>query len=759
MSGVEVATGYLSLTASAKGLGQSIAREVTPELERVGDDAGELASKSFGSKFADGAKKVAAAAGVATSSALGVGFASAQGFEVSNDRLAAQLGINNPDFAADLGKTAGKIYAGNFGDSIEGVNAGLKAVLSEGLVPEDATNEQIQSITQKALALSDVFGQDVAGSAAAAGQLIKTGLAKDATEAFDIMTRGFQQGVDKRGDFLDTLNEYGVQFQKLGLDAKTATGILSQGLKGGARDADLVADSLKEFSIRAIDGSKTTADGFKALGLDAGMMAAAIAKGGDSASSALDLTLDKLRAIPDPVARSQAAVALFGTQAEDMGNALFKLDPTNAVNYLGDIEGAADKAANTVSGNATSAFESFRRTAEVKLAGVATAFGPVLSAAPGLAGIVSIFGSFDGVLGKVASGVASTGKAIGSGILTAVQGIGTGLSAAGSAAASAGRAIASGLATGASAAANLASSIGSAVVSFVSAGAQMVASAARTAASVAISAATQVASWIATAAAAVASAVAVAAAWLVAAAPFILAGLAIAALVYIVVRNFDTIKTVIVEAWHAVAAATSAVWEALKSAVGTALEVIKSIFLNFTGPGLIIKHFQTIKDTVLGAFDAVRDGIRSGVDAIVGFFSGMGGRLAAIGSGIFDFLKTAFKGAINFVIRGWNSLKFKVPSVDLGPVGKFGGMTIGVPAIPLLAAGGTAIQPGWSIVGENGPELRYLPKGASVVPLEAPSTATASKVVGVEHLHTSPGQSPAEIGRIAARETAWAIKT
>lgn len=37
--------------------------------------------------------------------------------------------------------------------------------------------------------------------------------------------------------------------------------------------------------------------------------------------------------------------------------------------------------------------------------------------------------------------------------------------------------------------------------------------------------------------------------------------------------------------------------------------------------------------------------------------------------------------------------------------------------VPKLAGGGTATEGGWSMVGERGPELRYLPRGASVVPL------------------------------------------
>ncbi|MEK8108654.1 phage tail tape measure protein [Micromonospora sp. M12] len=140
----------------------------------------------------------------------------------------------------------------------------------------------------------------------------------------DILTRAFQETGDQAGDLLDTYSEYSVQFAKLGLDGKEATGLLIQGLKAGARDVDTVADSIKEFSIRAIDGSESSADGFKALGLNAKTMTAQIASGGAGAQKGLDVVLDRLRAMKDPVERDAAAVALFGTKAEDMGQALWR---------------------------------------------------------------------------------------------------------------------------------------------------------------------------------------------------------------------------------------------------------------------------------------------------------------------------------------------------------------------------------------------------------------------------------------------------
>src|SRR3546814_9211726 len=125
--------------------------------------------------------------------------------------------------------------------------------------------------------------------------MIKTGLAKNAEVACDILTRGAQTGANEAEELLDTFSDYSTQFRKLGLDGKTAMGLLSQGLQGGARDADIVADAFKEFSIRAIDGSDKTVEGFQAIGLNAGDMAQRIGKGGKSASGALDLTLDSLR--------------------------------------------------------------------------------------------------------------------------------------------------------------------------------------------------------------------------------------------------------------------------------------------------------------------------------------------------------------------------------------------------------------------------------------------------------------------------------
>jgi hypothetical protein len=240
-------------------------------------------------------------------------------------------------------------------------------MLQNGVVPEDIADADLEKVTAMALDLARAFDLDVGQAAAAAGQLIRTGLVDNATEAFDVMTRGFQQGANKADDLLETLTEYGTLFREAGISAKVATGLMVQGLSAGARDADKVADAIKEFTIRGKDGSKATAEGFKALGLSSDWMAQKIAAGGDLAAEALDETLDALRDVHDPVKRNAIAVALFGTQAEDLGQALYALDPSTAVAALGQVGGAAEAMGDTLNDNASTKIEAFKRTMQMYL--------------------------------------------------------------------------------------------------------------------------------------------------------------------------------------------------------------------------------------------------------------------------------------------------------------------------------------------------------------------------------------------------------
>lgn len=385
MAGPNVGFATLSIIPSMQGIDSRLRLGLSGPLAKASGDAGSSSGSSFLSGFSGKAKAGAAAAGVVVAAVLAKGFSDALGNEVANDKFAAQLGLP-PERAKELGKVSGSLYADAYGDSIGTVNEALKSVLQSGAVFEDVDNGSLEKLTAKALDLGTAFDQDVGGPAKAAGQLIRNGLAKDADEAFDIITRGFQEGADKSGDLIDTFNEYSTLFRDLGISGEAATGLLVQGLGAGARDADKVADALKEFAIRGQDASTLSAEGFELIGLNAKEMTKQVASGGPKAAAALDKVLDRLRETEDPVKRNAAAVALFGTQAEDLGDALFALDPSQAVARLGNVEGAAARLGDTLNDNTATKIESFKRTA---LQGLTDFIGGTVI--PGVEGLVGLF--------------------------------------------------------------------------------------------------------------------------------------------------------------------------------------------------------------------------------------------------------------------------------------------------------------------------------------------------------------------------------
>jgi phage-related minor tail protein len=364
---------------AASSAGDAV-RKMGAEVGKATDQMGRAGESGVG-KFQGSLGKLKGAAaigGAAIGGGLAVAFAKSMEFGSAQAKLEAQLGAGSAA-SQQAGAVAGKLYAGAYGESMADVGEAVKTVMQSGIAGIGATDDSVQGLTGNVMSLSQAFGQDLNGTVNAVGQMMRTGLAKNGQEALDILTVGFQQGNDKAGDLLDTFNEYGTQFRKVGLDGKTAMGLISQGLKAGARDADIVADSIKEFSIRAIDGSKQTADGFTRLGLSAKKMSDDVAAGGPRASAALQMTLDKLRAIKDPTERAQIAIELFGTQAEDMGQALYALNPATAAAAGGmtNVDGAAQKLNDTLGNTAQSKIESVKRKVEEWGASLVQVKGPI----------------------------------------------------------------------------------------------------------------------------------------------------------------------------------------------------------------------------------------------------------------------------------------------------------------------------------------------------------------------------------------------
>lgn len=346
-------------------------------------DAGAEAGEEFGDEIVAALLSIPIAGavigvGVAAGKALIEGVQDGLQVERRIDRLAALAGLDEAS-AGRFARAAGESYANVFGESIEANMDTARLALQFGILDERSTTESAERVISSLAGIADVLGEDVRPIATAVTTLLKSGLVSSADEAFDVLATGAREGVNRGEDLVDTFIEYPALFARLGLSAEEALGLLNQGLDAGARNSDFAADALKEFQIRATDASELSAAGFERLGLDAEEMTAKIARGGAEARAGLGLVLDRLRETEDPVVRNAAAVELFGTKAEDLGDALYAMDLSTAVDELDGVTGAAQRMFDTLNDNDATRIEQAQRNLEVAADGIKGALAAAFS--------------------------------------------------------------------------------------------------------------------------------------------------------------------------------------------------------------------------------------------------------------------------------------------------------------------------------------------------------------------------------------------
>ena len=235
-------------------------------------------------------------------------------WQTATNQVAAATGAAGAELE-NLRDVMENVYADNFGEDVADV-ADAVALVNRNMANLDQNG--LTAATEGALALRDAFEYDVEESTRAA-EAIRKNFGTSAEDAFSLIAAGAQNGLDYSGELIDTINEYSSQFAKLGFDADGMFNILQAGADGTAWNLDKVGDAIKEFSIRAIDGSDTTVEAFTSLGYNAEELMATFAAGGEGANDAFFDVLDTLMAVDDQVERDALGVALFGTQWEDLG--------------------------------------------------------------------------------------------------------------------------------------------------------------------------------------------------------------------------------------------------------------------------------------------------------------------------------------------------------------------------------------------------------------------------------------------------------
>lgn len=239
---------------------------------------------------------------------------------------------------------------GLYGDELEKIKESTEALYKTGLfaTQTDAataiaqvyqqtqlTGAALEEMTRYAQLFDGVFAIDVPESVSAANAMMQN-FGIDAKTAYDLMAYGVQNGANKNGDLMDILAEYGPMFAQMGFSSDEFVAILVRGAQTGAYSVDKVGDAMKEFYLRMTGGNTDAEAALKALGLESADVMDKISKGGATGRAAFDLVITALEGVEDETLRSQLAMALFGTQAEDLGFGVTKI--------FGGVEGAAEDA-------------------------------------------------------------------------------------------------------------------------------------------------------------------------------------------------------------------------------------------------------------------------------------------------------------------------------------------------------------------------------------------------------------------------------
>ena len=347
--------------------------EADEKLEQTGKKSEGLGTKlgSVAKTAGKWALGLGAAAVTAATAIGGMAINTAKDVDAAMDSYIAATGTAT-EATGQYEEVLKNIYKNNYGDDFQDIADSMAQVKTQLGEIEDT---ELQNVTENALALRDTFGFEVNESVRAAKMLMdQFGISSE--EAYNLIAQGAQQGLDKNGDLLDSINEYSVHFKQNGLNATDMFNSFKSGAENGAFSIDKVGDAIKEMGIRMKDGS--AADSLKAMKLNADDITQAFGEGGEKASWAFGQVVDGLKNIEDPIEQNAAGVAIFGTMWEDLGKDAV-LAMVDCGDQFNETLNTMDQLKEVKYDNLTDLFEGLKRNVEMLLLPLGNALMPVLT--------------------------------------------------------------------------------------------------------------------------------------------------------------------------------------------------------------------------------------------------------------------------------------------------------------------------------------------------------------------------------------------
>ena len=500
------------------------------------------------------------------------------------------------------------VYKNNFGDSLEDV-AGKMAKVKEITGEIDPTN--LQTMTEKAMTLEDVFGMDMSESLRGVQSLMDHfGISSE--EAFDLMSSGAQQGLNYSDELGDNIAEYAGKFAEAGFSADEYFQYLQNGSQGGAYNLDKVNDSLNEVTTRLADG--TIEGALDSFDSNTQEVFKAWQNGKVTQQDVVNAIVQNIKNTTNEQDKMNLAATAFGTMAED-GGTKFIESLSSVGDSFDNVKGKADELADIKYDTPQSALQGIGRTLKVDmLQPIVDKLMPYLNKAAAWV---------TANLPAITQKVMDIGVKIKDEVVPAVKNVFEWIQKLSPVIAAVGTAIA-----------------GLALVGFIQNFKTIIASTKLWTA----------AQWLLNAA--------------MSANPIALVVIAIAALVaaFVVLwnksesfRNFwinlwDNVKAVASTAWEAITGFFSAAWDTIKAVWDVVLGYFQTLWAG------IQTTFSVVSEVLSGFFSAAWNAIKAIWDFVVGYYQGIWNGIKAVFSVVSSVLTEFFSAAWNGIKGIWDAV-------------------------------------------------------------------------------------------------------
>ena len=291
-------------------------------------------------------------------------------------KFQAQTGASSNEMSK-FKDIARDVWANNFGENVSDVADMMGRVKQQMQGISDA---DLKNVTEDLITLRDVYGMDENETLRGAKQLMEQ-FGISSKEAFDLMAKGAQNGLDYSGELGDNIAEYAGKFAQAGYSAEEYFQTMTNGVKGGSYNLDKMQDAINEVTTRlASDDIEGSLDMFNDKTKE---VFQSWKEGGAEQQDVADAIIKDISETTNQQEALNKASIAFGTMGED-----FNLKFITSLSSVGDeynnVAGTMDKVKAIANGGLKNALSGLGRAFLDSF----TPIGEVIT--PILAGIVRL---------------------------------------------------------------------------------------------------------------------------------------------------------------------------------------------------------------------------------------------------------------------------------------------------------------------------------------------------------------------------------